>query len=99
MQARDGGPDHGPNSGASTLRVDGDPSARKNLLYLAAMELLCGGDINEPTFEAPMHAFGEAKHIIRVMASDPQLASACLGPPYADVVDADAVERGTRGEM
>lgn len=77
--ARDGTHEY-PSIGAGVHRVVGDAAGRKNMLYLAAMELMSTGAVSEPAFQASMRALGEARHALRVMAdARPALVVSLLG--------------------
>ncbi|CAN6294063.1 unnamed protein product [Urochloa humidicola] len=69
VAARSGSTNHPAIGGGLGLTAD-DVAGRKNLLYLAAMDLMHEGAISAQGFEASMQALASAKHSLRVMAED-----------------------------
>jgi hypothetical protein len=47
-------------------------AGRRNLLYLAAMDLMCEGAVSNEGYKAYMKALTEVKHALRVMREDPR---------------------------
>ncbi|CAL5043228.1 unnamed protein product [Urochloa decumbens] len=69
VAARSVGTNHAAIGGGLGLCAD-DVAGRKNLLYLAAMDLMHQGAISVQGFEASMQALSSAKHSLRVMSED-----------------------------
>ncbi|CAL4900103.1 unnamed protein product [Urochloa decumbens] len=69
VAARSSSTNHPAIAGGIGLAAD-DVAGRKNLLYLAAMDLLHEGAVSVQGFEASMQALASAKHSLRVMAED-----------------------------
>jgi hypothetical protein len=53
-----------------------DVAGRRNLMYLAAMDLMREGAVRDEGYKASMKALAKVKHALRVMREDPSDQSA-----------------------